>query len=80
MNRGCFLLVITFENGSDETRELIKQKLKKHIKLLEKQSTQGAKILLKKITSWMSSVEYQVDILLKIDCFYTSVKNKYGIK
>ncbi|CAH0563589.1 unnamed protein product [Brassicogethes aeneus] len=50
LNRGCFLLVILFENGSKDTQNGLKKKLKKHSKLLEKQSTQGAKILLKKLT------------------------------
>ncbi|CAH1108682.1 unnamed protein product [Psylliodes chrysocephalus] len=50
LNRGCFLLVAIFENGSEDTQNEIRIKLKKHVKLLKKQSSSGAKILLKKLS------------------------------
>ncbi|CAG9827685.1 unnamed protein product [Diabrotica balteata] len=49
LNRGCFLLVTVFENGSEETQNKMKQKLKNSLKLLKKQTSPGAKILLKKL-------------------------------
>ncbi|KAJ8965143.1 hypothetical protein NQ314_004368 [Rhamnusium bicolor] len=49
LNRGCFLLVASFENGSEATQNNLRVKLKKHLKQLRDQSTQGAKILLKKL-------------------------------
>lgn len=48
-NRGCFLLVAIIENGSEATRSDMKEKVLKFKKLLKKQSTAGAKILLSKI-------------------------------
>lgn len=50
LNRGCFLLVVVFENGSKEVQKSLTEKLKKHLKLLKSQTSTGAKILLKKIT------------------------------
>lgn len=50
LNRGCFILVAIFENGSEATQNTMKQKLKKHLKLLKKQETAGAKILIKKVS------------------------------
>uniref|UniRef100_A0A6P7GEK1 Protein penguin-like n=1 Tax=Diabrotica virgifera virgifera TaxID=50390 RepID=A0A6P7GEK1_DIAVI len=49
LNRGCFLLVTVFENGSEETQNKMKEKLQKSLKLLKKQTSPGAKILLKKL-------------------------------
>ncbi|XP_023026299.2 pumilio and CPL domain-containing protein penguin [Leptinotarsa decemlineata] len=49
LNRGCFLLIAVFESGSEETQNVMKSALKKQLKLLKKQSTPGAKILLNKI-------------------------------
>ncbi|VEN59005.1 unnamed protein product [Callosobruchus maculatus] len=46
-NRGCFLIVAIFENGSEETKEQLRSKLKKHIKVLKSLETPGAKVLLK---------------------------------
>uniref|UniRef100_A0A6P7GEJ8 Protein penguin-like n=1 Tax=Diabrotica virgifera virgifera TaxID=50390 RepID=A0A6P7GEJ8_DIAVI len=43
LNRGCFLLVTVFENGSEETQNKMKEKLQKSLKLLKKQTSPGAK-------------------------------------
>lgn len=48
-NRGCFLLVMVFESGSAETQKILKEKLKKHVKLIKSQGNVGSKILLQKI-------------------------------
>ncbi|CAG9860728.1 unnamed protein product [Phyllotreta striolata] len=49
-NRGCFFLVALYENGCETTQNKMKTKLKKHVQVLKKQSSQGAKILLSKIS------------------------------
>lgn len=48
LNRGCFLLVAIFENGTKEVRKPLKKLLKNYLDLLKKQKTTGAKILLNK--------------------------------
>lgn len=48
-NRGCFLLVSVYENGTEEVQSSLKSCLKKSKEFLKGQSTQGAKILLQKL-------------------------------
>jgi len=50
LNRACFLLVVIYENGTESTQQQMKQKLSTHLNLLQKQNSQGAKILLKKLS------------------------------
>lgn len=49
LNRGCFLLVSVYENGTVDVQNNLKKCLERHKKLLGAQETQGAKILLKKL-------------------------------
>lgn len=49
INRGCFLLVFVYENGTENTKTELKDLLQKHAKLLKKEKSQGAKILRKHI-------------------------------
>ncbi|KAB0793842.1 hypothetical protein PPYR_13462 [Photinus pyralis] len=49
LNRGCFLLVALYENSTNEEQDELKSKLNAHLKILEKQKTAGAKILIKKL-------------------------------
>ncbi|KAF2897689.1 hypothetical protein ILUMI_08483 [Ignelater luminosus] len=48
LNRGCFLLVTIYENGTESVQKQIKEKLKSHLSFLKKQKSSGAQILLKK--------------------------------
>ncbi|KAF7270686.1 hypothetical protein GWI33_016355 [Rhynchophorus ferrugineus] len=49
INRGCFLLVAVFENSEAHVQNMMKDKLKPHMKLLKSQTTSGAGILAKKL-------------------------------
>ncbi|XP_044759898.1 protein penguin [Coccinella septempunctata] len=49
LNRGCFLLVSVFENNSEDTQEILKNKLLSFKEKLSKLNSTGAKILLKKL-------------------------------
>lgn len=51
LNRGCFLLVFILENNSSEVQQELNNKIKPMMKLLKKQSSPGAKILLEKLKS-----------------------------
>lgn len=48
-NRGCFLLVTVYENSTEDTQTLLKEKLMEQKKLLKKQKNAGSNILLKKL-------------------------------
>ncbi|CAG9824619.1 unnamed protein product [Phaedon cochleariae] len=48
-NRSCFILITAYENSSEGTQDILKNKLRKHQNLLKKQDTPGSKIILKKI-------------------------------
>ncbi|GLV34625.1 penguin [Carabus blaptoides fortunei] len=49
LNRGCFIFVFIFECNSDDVQNKLKNLLNSHVKLIEKQNSTGAKLLLKKL-------------------------------
>lgn len=49
MNRSCFLLISILENANEDIVNKLKDRLAKHMKLIKKEKTTGAQILLKKI-------------------------------
>ncbi|KAL3274543.1 hypothetical protein HHI36_015925 [Cryptolaemus montrouzieri] len=50
LNRGCFLLILVFENNSEDIQKQLKEKIGAFKQQLTKLSSKGAKILLKKIS------------------------------
>lgn len=49
LNRGCFLLLVIYENGTESVQTQMKEKLKSYLSLLKKQKSSGAQLLLKKL-------------------------------
>ncbi|KAK4874951.1 hypothetical protein RN001_014311 [Aquatica leii] len=49
INRGCFLFVALYENGTEELQNLLKEKLQPRIKKIKSTKSSGAKILLQKL-------------------------------
>lgn len=49
LNRASFLLLVAYENGTDETCQQIKDILRKNVPLLKKQTHTASKLLIKKL-------------------------------